>query len=583
MIQMKLKHYLLLLFTAALGTLNAQSLAWHENIGSRLPLYHHNQITITQIESDSQYIYVLGGFEYLPLHFQQSGRNLAFGTRNINAFLAQYTQDGILRWVKMLGSYNFYIGYKKHRMALSKGQIYLTGVLFQQGWLGNDSLTTDRANVYLAKFDNNGNKIWHKLSSPTFWADDSTPKSILINEQEQIYITGEQRGFRPLIFDSLATQIGARQFVFKFDSTGKPLQAVSANATDLSTGWGFNAVDSKIDTHNNFWLLLSDGSRNTFSACAFSTWRIGLYRITPQGQMDSITSIHCNDLMTGTALSIAENGDMYIAGRYRGQLTLGGFKSEDKGCVSPTAFLARVTQKGELVWFRTGNAAEFSDIYQLKTEKDGNLLVMGVQQYEYRKSNEKFRYPNYPSPYPNGESRIFIKRMSPYGAAIDSIQFYTHDFRANEGFNPNICFTQSPQGDFFMGMEYYCKLDTFSHTLCEGWTDTLYESAGSKLLVGRLNNKLLQKKQFLPPVAEKEWRIFPNPTTGFLFVQSNSMAQEPIIATIYDMNGHLVQEVTYDKNSEFILMNLENHPAGIYLLAIRNHGNLLFSTKIVRL
>ncbi|MEO0041101.1 MAG: hypothetical protein RL329_549 [Bacteroidota bacterium] len=583
---MKLKHFTTVVWLFQFHALLAQSLAWYDNIGSRNDYFRHNNISVIQMQSDSHFVYVLGSFDRLPMHFQENSRTIPDENRSKDAFIAQYTHDGILKWVQTLGSYAVHLKPRRHRMALHKGNLYLTGTFFQQGWLGKDSIRTTQANVYLAKFDTSGNKIWHQLASPTFWSNDNEPQGIWVNSQEQIYIVGSQRGYRPLIFDSLATQTGSKQFVFKFDSAGKPLQVISSNKTQLLGSFGSTIIDAQIDIHDNFWLLMSDGTRNTYSSCAYMRWRTTLYCVTPQGQMDSIATIHCTDLMSSTALSIAENGDMYIAGQYRGQLEIGTFKSQDRGCSTQKAYLVRVTKKGQLVWFKEHNTSEFSDIYQLKTEKDGHLLVMGGQHYERHQSANRFRYPNYRAPYPNGEKRIFIKRMNPLGAIVDSVQFYTNDFEADLAGFMFFQMNQSPQGHLFLGIEYNCKLDSFSHSLCSEQRyapSNAIEAYGSKVLIARLNPNLFQKKQLLPVSAENQFHVFPNPTTGFMLLQSNLQLQEPIIVTIYDMNGRLIQETTYPEKNIFMEIEIGNQPAGIYLLSIRQQGNLIFSKKIIKL
>jgi hypothetical protein len=191
----------------------------------------------------------------------------------------------------------------------------------------------------------------------------------------------------------------------------------------------------------------------------------------------------------------------------------------------------------------------------------------------------------YPRPYPNGETRYFIKRLNSFGSALDSVEFYAQ-LDGNDD-RPMMDFTQNPQGNLFFGIDYDCKLDTFSHTLCRdsGWNpiDSTTEVYGSKLFVARLSHLMLQKRQLSPPIPKNQFQIFPNPTDNWIYVQSNTPIPAQTMAMLYDVNGRLVQEVIYDDKKLFIEMNVTNQPSGIYILVLRNNGIFISSTKIIKL
>ncbi len=581
---MKLKKILIIFFLCLVECLHAQSVAWYENIGSRSRFSESNYISIVKIESDSQFVYVLGTCNRMPIQFQQNKVALEGLYYGGDAFIAQFTHKGHLNWVQKLGIDAFSGGYHNHIMALHKGNIYVSGAFYNMALVGQDTLRGNNSNIYLAKIDKNGRKIWHKTASPTYYLNDIEPKKMVFDKEDRIYLAGEIRPVRPLIFDSLSTSVGSRQFICKFDNIGTPLAVLSLKE-QYGGGHGLHVADLQLDTKNNLLLLMSSGDYYTTGTCFSTVALTRLYRISPQWKIDSIATFHSNNMVTGTTLSIIENGDMYIGGRYSGQLGINGLQSESTNCANMNAFLARLTANGRLIWLKTGNSSELSEIIKVIPEKDGNLLMMGVQNYEKGKSNNRFRVLGYPRPYPNGETRYFIKRLNAFGAALDSVEFYMQLSR--DYGRPTMDFTQNPQGNLFFGIDYDCKLDTFSHTLCyeSNWNpmDSTSEVYGSKLFVARLGDLMLQKRQLSSPITENQFQIFPNPTADWIYVQSQTPIPTQTTAILYDINGRMVQQVIYDDKKLFIEMNVANQPAGIYILVLRNNGTFLSSTKIIKL
>jgi Secretion system C-terminal sorting domain len=581
---MKLKHLLLILFNITFGLLHAQSLTWYENIGTRSQYGKSNYISIVKIESDSQFVYVLATCSRMPIQFKQNKVTLAGLDYIGDAFIAQYTHNGHLNWVQKLGIDDIGGGYRKHIMALHKGNIYVSGAFYDAGLIGKDTIRSPHSNFYLAKINQNGHKVWHKTASSTFFLKDYEPKKIVFDPQDNIYLAGESPDGRSLIFEDLSTAAGSKQFIYKFDPLGKPLLVHSFKEHYLGT-YGLHIADLKLDKDNNLLLLMSDGDRYTAATCLSGLALTRLYRIPPQGKVDTLVTIQNHTLAVGRTLSIAENGDIYIAGRYSSQLDINGFKSPTNSCDNKHSFLARVAPNGHLLWLKTGNSTEVSDIFKVIPEKDGNLLVMGIQYYEKGRSNNRFRYSGYANPYPNGETRCFIKRVNPFGLAIDSVEFYTNLEEPND--RTMMDFTQSPQGNLFFGLDYTCKLDTFSHTLCResDWNprDSTFEVLGTKLFVAQLSPSMLQKRQLSLPLVENKYQISPNPTSDRIYIQSSTPIPAQTIARLYDINGRLIQEVMYDDKKLFMEMNIANQPSGMYFLVLRSAETFISSTKIIKI
>ena len=78
-----------------------------------------------------------------------------------------------------------------------------------------------------------------------------------------------------------------------------------------------------------------------------------------------------------------------------------------------------------------------------------------------------------------------------------------------------------------------------------------------------------------------DFKLFPNPTTGLVKVENvNSPIQNNTYQLqISDSHGKLIQDIKVNFNDEFILVNLENYPPGVYQFTLINEDGI-FHEKI---
>lgn len=87
---------------------------------------------------------------------------------NGNMFIAKYNTQGIIQWVKNnIGSVEYYPNFSKNIAVTSTGQIYLAGKYRRGFTLGSTALpdpapALNEDDIYIAKFDSQGNPIWIK-------------------------------------------------------------------------------------------------------------------------------------------------------------------------------------------------------------------------------------------------------------------------------------------------------------------------------------------------------------------------------------------------------------------------------------
>lgn len=77
----------------------------------------------------------------------------------------------------------------------------------------------------------------------------------------------------------------------------------------------------------------------------------------------------------GTKLAILSNGDLAIAGHFRGSLTLGATTLNAVG--NQDVFLARFSSQGDPIWARSGGTGNNDEVEDLSVDTNDNLAICG--------------------------------------------------------------------------------------------------------------------------------------------------------------------------------------------------------------
>ena len=70
------------------------------------------------------------------------------------------------------------------------------------------------------------------------------------------------------------------------------------------------------------------------------------------------------------------------------------------------------------------------------------------------------------------------------------------------------------------------------------------------------------------PVPEKSIRVFPNPATDYLSIESADAPAQPMRLRCYDTQGRLMQEQAHPRDVRSYTMDVSGLPVGYYLLEI---------------
>jgi hypothetical protein len=237
-------------------------------------------------------------------------------------------------------------------------------------------------------------------------------------------------------------------------------------------------------------------------------------------------------------------------------LTIGKFKTEPTNlieCGQNAQFMLRFSNQGELIWHNSYPLTNFSDITDIKQEVDGHLLICGISYH-----SNSMGYPNTTIlNAPKGDQRFFIKRLTPYGQIVDSVELYTKSFQPLYYGDPQIVHAN---GKIFAAFEYTQRVDTLGG--CAAEIQTL-----PSVFVARFSDRVLQKRKTTP--LSNAIQIFPNPApNGQFFVKINQKSNQAKTIRIFSLQGRLIQEKELDATILESAINLSNEAQGIYMVQV---------------
>ena len=80
----------------------------------------------------------------------------------------------------------------------------------------------------------------------------------------------------------------------------------------------------------------------------------------------------------------------------------------------------------------------------------------------------------------------------------------------------------------------------------------------------------------LQEVPEYTIEVYPNPASSVIII--NTTIQQPLKATLFDLNGKMLEEIHFTKNAE---LNISNLARSVYLLNITDQNK--YTVKIIRI
>jgi len=317
------------------------------------------------------------GNVYLTGYFHSS--TLTFGNITLtnagsaDIFIAKYDPNGNVLWAKSAGGNN--TDGSTGIATDAVGNVYLTGD-FNSSTLtfGNITLTNAGGeDVFIAKYDPNGNVLWAKSAEGN---DDDYDSGIATDIAGNVYITGYFEG-STLTFGNitLTNAGGADIFIAKYDPNGNVLWAKSAggNSYDYSNSITTDAVGNVYLTGN------FNSSTLTFGNITLTNTGYGdifIAKYDPNGNVLWAKSAGGNssDGSKGIATDVA--GNVYLTGYFESPtLTFGNITLTNAG--GADIFIAKYDPNGNVLWAKSAGGNSYDHSNSITTDAVGNVYLTG--------------------------------------------------------------------------------------------------------------------------------------------------------------------------------------------------------------
>lgn len=323
------------------------------------------------------------GNVYVTGHF--SGSSIQFGSTtltnagNINGdmYIAKYDANGNNVWAKRAGG----ILYDEYNASVidNVGNIYVLGTFVSPTvTIGTDTLTNPTGNSLMAivKYDPNGNVIWSKQSDTL--TNSCVPHAIAIDSFNNIFVTGTYSGTTVFGVDTL--QIfggGSNMFVAKYSNQGTEIWCKSANAFGINA----TAEDIYVDANGSSYITgyFSNSSMifGQDTLYHFGTSYADIFTVKYDANGNPVWAKSANGDLTDVAKAITgdNDGNIYIGGYFASNLLAFNSLSLTNGTGSQDLFITKYSNNGTPLWTKKSGAS--AGIYSLSADQWGNIFASG--------------------------------------------------------------------------------------------------------------------------------------------------------------------------------------------------------------
>ncbi|HXB13778.1 MAG TPA: gliding motility-associated C-terminal domain-containing protein [Bacteroidia bacterium] len=253
-----------------------------------------------------------------------------------DAFLVKYDANGNVLWAKqsvLVNANSQSIGYSVATDA--SNNIYITGQFSDTVTFGPYSLVYQQNNggeVFLVKYDANGNVIWARQSSAPGSSSAGQPTSIAIDGSGNSYITGSF--ISSLAFDTtiLNNVSSYGSFLVKYNSAGNVLWANQIYEQDGNAWLGYSVATDTLATGGCYYLSAGSSSppyrvkfgNKTFSLATTYQSATVLIKVDSSGNPLCGTIFSEGDEDDGDAVNVDRSGQYaYITGDLKNPSSFG--------------------------------------------------------------------------------------------------------------------------------------------------------------------------------------------------------------------------------------------------------------------
>lgn len=288
-----------------------------------------------------------------------------------------FAQAPSLAWARNFGCNDPNISDQARTIASdASGNVYHAGVFNYTAYFGTYSLTANGYdNMYIAKYDGSGNRLWVARSSKSAYVLD-----VAVDATGNVYATGyfsSMQAFGTYTLSSPAYEDG---FITKLDANGNFLWA---NAFGGSNDDGGNAL--ALDASGNVYLtgyfknILTIGTQTLSSATGWGDQDAFLAKLDGSGNVLWARSYGGNGKDEALEVCTDATGNVYTVGTFSNTATFGSYSLTSTAASGKrNVFVAKTDGSGTTLWaskLELNSGDYYYDGYDYGLAADGNSNV----------------------------------------------------------------------------------------------------------------------------------------------------------------------------------------------------------------
>ena len=464
-------------------------------------------------------------------------------------FVTKTNSDGVFQWAKSVGSISGDNG--TAITADHAGNVYVTGVYQETGDFdpgeGTLNLTsTGSLDIFVMKLDPQGNLVWAKSIGGT---DYESTTGIGVDNNGNVYLGGYfyfEMDFDPSGAEYLMSPAGSGDgFAVKLDPNGNFVWAKQFGGTEFELATGMKVMpNGDVYLTGNFTGTADfDPSGETFNLTTPAD-HDGLYllRLDPDGELVTAMKVAQTDNhLYGMSVDVNDNGTMALTGYFGGNIDFGvaQFTASD----FYNGYVVKINPDGTNAWARYLNADLGSQSYDVALSGE-EVLVFGFFSGTMQFDGESLGRVE-----GDNAQQNFLAKFSQDGSFV-----WAHRF-GGSNFIDTATMGMDQTGHIYLSAAFENQVDL--NPLPDSEQLAASEAFRDNFLV-----KIAQAELSLPGEQMHSVALYPNPTTGSVYVNSEDF--EGSTYTISDMAGRIVLEGSVASGK----IDMASLHAGIYAVTV---------------